>query len=233
MTRPLIVKGVERASSETIAGLAGLGVATVYEAQGKRGLFPAEIAPIQQGTRIAGSAITVISSPGDNLMVHAAVEVVAEGDVLVVALTEPGLHGMVGDLLATSLRAHGCIALVIDSAVRDSAELREMGFPVWSRAVYSAGTTKATAGSVNLPIALGEAQINPGDVIVADEDGVVVVAREEAPDVLEAGTARLERESATRARLEAGELGVDFYDLRSTLDELGVQYVDDPAQIEG
>lgn len=228
MSDHVVHREIDRADTAVIAGLAEAGVATVYEAQGKAGLLDPGITPIQQGARIAGSAVTVESAPGDNLMIHAAVEALEAGDVLVVAVTEPAIHGMVGDLLATSFRAHGCIGLVIDSAVRDSAELVEMGFPVWSRGIYSAGTAKATAGSVNVPVVLAGAAINPGDVIVADDDGVVVVAREEAAGVLEATLQRLDKEEATRARLEAGELGVDFYGLRNTLAELGVEYRDDP-----
>jgi 4-hydroxy-4-methyl-2-oxoglutarate aldolase len=185
------------------------------------------IRPIQRGVRIAGSAVTVQSAPGDNMMIHAAVEAVGEGDVLVVALTEPGIHGMVGDLLATSLRVHGCIGLVIDSGVRDTAELIDMGFPVWSRGVSAAGTVKETPGSVNVPVVCAGTAIDPGDVIVADDDGVVVVRRGDAPDVLGAAHRRIDKEAATRARLEAGELGVDFYGLRSKLLDLGVEYRED------
>jgi 4-hydroxy-4-methyl-2-oxoglutarate aldolase len=223
----VIIREIDRADHAVIAGLATAGVATVYEAQGRRGLLDAEIRPIQRGARIGGSAVTVSSAPGDNLMVHAAIEVLRDGDLLVVALTEPALYGMVGDLLATSMRAHGCVGLVIDSAVRDTAELNEMGFPVWSRGIYCAGTAKETAGSVNVPVVAAGAAVSPGDVIVADDDGVVVVPRDAAASVLEATQQRLDKEAATRTRLEAGELGVDFYGLRDTLSDLGVQYRDD------
>lgn len=228
MSGKAIVRKIDRAAPDVIAGLAEAGVATVYEAQGRKGLLDPGITPIQQGARIAGSAVTVESAPGDNLMIHAAVEALEAGDVLVVALTAPAIHGMVGDLLATSFVAHGCVGLIIDSAVRDSAELAEMGFPVWSRAVHSAGTAKATAGSVNVQVDVGGTAVMPGDVIVADDDGAVVVARDQAAAVLEASRRRLATEEATRARLEAGELGVDIYGLRDTLAELGVVYVDDP-----
>ncbi len=227
MSDNVIVRKIDRADPEVIAGLAEAGVATVYEAQGRKGLLGPEIMPIQRGARIAGSAVTVESAPGDNLMVHASIEMLQPGDVLVVALTNPGIHGMVGDLLAASMRRHGAIGLVIDSAVRDSAELEEMGFPVWTRAIHSAGSAKATAGSVNVPVAVAGAEINPGDVIVADDDGVVVVPRDEAVAALEAARARLDKEESTRARLEAGELGVDFYGLRDKLEELGVEYRDE------
>jgi len=223
----VVIREIDRADQAVIAGLATAGVATVYEAQGRRGLLDTEIRPIQRGARIGGSAVTVSSAPGDNLMVHAAIEVLRAGDVLVVALTEPALYGVVGDLLATSMRAHGCVGLVIDSAVRDSAELNELGFPVWSRGIYSAGTAKATAGSVNVKVMCAGATVSPGDVIVADDDGVVVVRRDEAGSVLNATQQRLDKEAATRTRLEAGELGVDFYGLRDTLSDLGVQYRDD------
>jgi len=222
-----VVRRIDRADPDVIAALAEAGVATVYEAQGRKGLLDPGVTPIQRGARIAGSAVTVESAPGDNLMVHAAVEMLADGDVLVVALTEPGIHGMVGDLLAASFMAHGGIGLIMDSAVRDSAELNEMGFPVWSRAVHSAGSAKASAGSVNVPVKIGDIAIAPGDVIVADDDGVVVVPRDEAPTALEAAGERLAREAGTRARLEAGELGVDFYGLRDKLAELGVEYRDE------
>jgi 4-hydroxy-4-methyl-2-oxoglutarate aldolase len=222
----VIVRAIERAEPSVIAGLGSAGVATVYEAQGQHGLLDPAIHPIQRGVRIAGSAVTVLSAPGDNLMVHAAVEVVRPGDVLVIALTAPGIHGMVGDLLATSLMAHGCIGLVTDSAVRDTADLRQIGFPVWTRAIHSAGTVKANPGSVNVPVLCAGASIAPGDVIVADDDGVVVVPRDSAPEALEASNQRLMKEEETRARLAAGELGVYFYGLDAALDELGVEYRD-------
>jgi 4-hydroxy-4-methyl-2-oxoglutarate aldolase len=226
MSDHVIMREIERADPSVIAGLGEAGVATVYEAQGQHGLLDHAIHPIQRGVRLAGSAVTVLSAPGDNLMVHAAVEMTRPGDILVIALTGPGIHGMVGDLLATSLMAHGCIGLVTESAVRDSAELLEMGFPVWTRAIHSAGTVKANPGSVNVPIICAGASIAPGDVVVADDDGVVVVPRDSAPEALEASQQRLVNETETRARLAAGELGVDFYGLRAKLGELGVEYRD-------
>jgi 4-hydroxy-4-methyl-2-oxoglutarate aldolase len=226
MSDHVIVREIERADPAVIAGLGQAGVATVYEAQGQHGLLDYAIRPVRRGTRLAGSALTVLSAPGDNLMVHAAVEVVGPGDVLVIALTAPGIHGMVGELLATSLMAHGCVALVTDSAVRDTAELLDMGFPVWARETYSAGTVKANPGSVNVPVVCAGASVAPGDVVVADDDGVVVVPRDSAAEALEASHQRLMKEQETRARLAAGELGVDFYGLRATLDELGVEYRD-------
>jgi len=212
--------------------LAPIGTATVHEAIGRRGYLGPEITPIQRGTRIAGSAVTVSSHPGDNLMVHAAVEVCQAGDVLVVATTAPSTHGMFGDLLATSLVARGVRGLVIDAGVRDTNDLREMGFSVWTRHVSCQGTVKATPGSVNVPVVVGEQIVRPGDVVCADDDGVVVVERTEAEWALDQSTARLADEKTTRARLQAGELGVDFYGLRQKLDELGVTYVDTPDDLD-
>ncbi len=226
MTGPVVVRSIPRTDPGVIAELAGAGVATVHEAQGRRGLLDHGVVARQHGGRIAGSAVTVSSAPGDNIMIHAAVDVVQPGDILVVALTTPAIHGMFGDLLATSLVTHGCVGLVIDSAVRDIAELNEMGFPVWSRAVHAEGTVKETPGSVNVPIDFAGRWIHPGDVIVADDDGVVVVAHNEAGDVAAASTARTAKEAETRARLEAGELGLDFYGLRDKLLDLGVRWVD-------
>lgn len=227
---PIIVRNIERAAADVIAGLAGVGVATAHEAAGRIGLVGTGIRPIQEGTRIAGSAITVLSHPGDNMMIHAAVEVVQEGDVLVVTTTSPSTDAMFGELLATSLAQRGCAGLVIDAGVRDVAELREMGFPVWASAIHAQGTVKATAGSVNVPVVCRGAHIEPGDVIVADDDGVMVVPRSRAPEVLDAARARLAKEDQTRKRLEAGELGVDFYGLRNKLEELGTRWVDSPER---
>lgn len=226
MSKNVVVRHIDRAEAATIDELGGAGVATVHEALGRRGLLDPEIRPIQQGTRVAGSAVTVSCAPGDNMMVHAAVEVVQPGDVLVVATTSPSTDGMFGELLATSLVARGCRGLVIDAGVRDVAELREMGFPVWSRAIHAQGTVKETPGSVNLPITFGETPVNPGDVIVADDDGVVVVSRAEAETAQRAASERLEREAVTRARLQQGELGIDIYGLRDKLESLGVEWVD-------
>ncbi len=226
MNRHVVVRSVERADPSTIDALAPIGTATVHEAIGRRGYVGPHITPIQQGVRIAGSAVTVSSHPGDNLMIHAAVEVCQPGDVLVVANTAPSTHGMFGDLLATSLASRGVRGLVVDAGVRDTRDLREMGFPVWSQHVSCQGTVKATPGSVNVPIVLGEQAIAPGDVICADDDGVVAVPMAEADWALERSRARLAVEEETRARLRGGELGVDFYGLRDKLTELGVTYLD-------
>lgn len=222
----VVVRTIERAALDIATELGNAGTATVHEAIGRRGFLGPDLRPIQTDTRIGGTAVTVLSHPGDNMMLHAAVEVCQEGDVLVVATTAPSTHGMFGDLLATSLQVRGVRGLVIDAAVRDTADLREMGFPVWTRHISCQGTVKATPGSVNVPISLDGVTISPGDVICADDDGVIVVERSEAEWALDQSNARLAKEEQTRARLVAGELGVDFYGLRDKLAELGVEYLD-------
>lgn len=226
MTRHVVVRSIDRTDLSIIDSLAPIGTATVHEAIGRRGYVGPHISPVQQGSRVAGNAVTVLSHPGDNMMIHAAVEVCERGDVLVVANTAPSTHGMFGDLLASSLMARGVRGLVIDAGVRDTADLRAMGFPIWAQHVSCQGTVKATPGSVNVPVVMGAIVINPGDVICADDDGVVVVGRGEAAAALELSQQRLANEEQTRARLEAGELGLDFYGLREKLATLGVEYVD-------
>lgn len=226
MSQHTIVRSIQRADATTIAGLAAAGTATAHEAQGRRGFAGVALRPIQQGVRIAGSAITVSCHPGDNLMIHAAVELCEAGDVLVVTNTAPSTHGMFGELLATSLMARGTNALIIDAGVRDTAELRALGFAVWSAHVSCQGTVKASPGSVNGPVVLGGVLVEPGDVVIADDDGVVVVRRDQADEVLQKSTARESNEAATRARLAAGELGLDIYGLRPLLETLGVEYRD-------
>ena len=224
--RPVVVRKVERADPSIVDALASMGSATVHEAIGRRGFLGPDIRPIQSGTRTAGSAVTVLCHPGDNLMIHAAVETCQPGDVLVVAVTAPSTHGAFGDLLATSLQARGVRGLVIDAGVRDTAELRAMGFAVWSRHVSCEGTVKATPGSVNVPVVIGGQAISPGDVVCADDDGVVVVARSEAAWALEMSRRRLLTEEDSRARLAAGELGLDMHGLRQKLVAMGVDWVD-------
>jgi 4-hydroxy-4-methyl-2-oxoglutarate aldolase len=221
--RHVVVRTIERPNPDIVSTLGGLGTATVHEAIGRRGFAGPDLRPIQQGTRLAGPAVTVSSHPGDNLMVHAAVEVCEAGDVLVVTTTAPSTHGMFGELLATSLMARGVHALVIDAGVRDTAELRAMGFAVWARHVSCEGTVKASPGSVNVPVVLGGMVVSPGDVVCADDDGVVVVPAGEAEWALDQARRRVAREDATRARLAAGELGVDIYGLRAVLSDLGVE----------
>lgn len=222
--RHVVAVTPRRVPPELLAGLAEVGASTAHEAGGRCGAVSPGITPIQTGARIAGSAVTVACHPGDNLMIHAAVEQVRPGDVLVVTTTSPSTDGMLGDLLATSLRAHGAIGVVIDAGVRDVAELRSMGFPVWSRAVSVRGTVKASPGSVNVPVVLGGQVVHPGDAIIADDDGVVVVAHDRAAEVLEAARARTAAEAVKRERLAAGELGLDMYRLRPLLAKLGVTY---------
>lgn len=226
MNRHVIVRTIERADPSVIDELGDAGTATVHEAIGRVGFVGPHIAAIQRDVKVAGSAVTVLSHPGDNIMIHAAVEVCRPGDVLVVVNTAPSTHGMFGDLIATSLKAHGVRGLVIDAGVRDTMDLRAMGFPVWTQHVSCQGTVKNTPGSVNVPVVLGGVTIQPGDVVCADDDGVVVVPRAEATWALDQSRARIAKEAATRARLEAGELGVDFYGLRAKLAELGVEYID-------
>jgi 4-hydroxy-4-methyl-2-oxoglutarate aldolase len=225
--KPTIVRRIERAEAEAIGTLGELGVATVHEAQGRTGLMRPYLRPIYPTARAAGSAVTILSQPGDNLMIHAAMELCQPGDVLVVTTTSESTDGMFGELLAVSARAHGVVGLVIDAGVRDVADLTSMEFPVWARAISAQGTVKSTAGSVNVPIVCGGASVRPGDVIVADLDGVAVVSRTAAADIARLGTERVAKEQTTRERLRKGELGLDFYGLRARLAELGVRYVEE------
>jgi 4-hydroxy-4-methyl-2-oxoglutarate aldolase len=230
--KPTIVRSIKRVGTETIRVLRDLGVATIHEAQGRTGLMRPYMRPIYATARVAGSAITVSCQPGDNLMIHASLDVCQAGDVLVVTTTSESTDGMFGELLAVSAHARGVAGLVIDAGVRDVADITTMDFPVWAKAISAQGTVKATAGSVNTPVVCAGAIVRPGDVIVGDVDGVVVVSRALADTVARLGIERVSKEKKARERLRAGELGLDIYGWRARLADLGVRYLDEPEHEE-
>ncbi|GLY39817.1 4-carboxy-4-hydroxy-2-oxoadipate aldolase/oxaloacetate decarboxylase [Amycolatopsis sp. NBRC 101858] len=223
--KPVIVTDPPRADLGQVARLADYGVATVHEALGRSGLLGPDLRPIQDGARMGGTAVTVLCWPGDNLMIHAAVEQCREGDVLVVTTTSPCRDGLFGELFATALQYRKVNGLVINTGVRDVSDLRALGFPVWSAAVSAQGTVKATAGAVNVPVVIGGQVIRPGDAILADDDGVMRVRREDVQTGLDASQARLEKEAAAREAFAQGQLGLDRYGLREKLEALGVRYL--------
>lgn len=226
MMKPCVIRTIDRPDARLAQQLAVFGVATVHEAYAQQGLLRPDLRPVVPGKRICGPAVTALSHAGDNIMLHAAIDVAQPGDVIVVALKSPSTDGMIGELIATQCQARGIVAVILDAGARDSAELNDMGFPVWSRAISAAGTNKANPGWVNVPVSIGNIVIRPGDLVVADDDGVCVVRAEDAAAVARACEARVAKEDANRKRFQAGEVSLDVSGLRTVLDRLGVRTFD-------
>jgi 4-hydroxy-4-methyl-2-oxoglutarate aldolase len=229
--KPVVVRNIQRADSNAVGTLAACGVATSHEALGRSGLMKPYMRPIWAGAQIAGPAVTVLAQPGDNWMIHVAVEECKKGDVLVVGCTADNTDGMFGELLATALIARGVIGLVLDAGCRDVKTLKEMGFPVWSKAISAKGTVKATLGSVNIPVVCGGVNVEPGDVVVADDDGVVVIPKKLAVETAQKAQKRKDDEDGKRKQLETGVLSLDIYKMREGLEKAGLRYVDKPDDV--